>query len=45
MTSSTFNTYNRYLKAHLIAIYDIMLSPIKKHGAIAFFNLINHLHE
>mgnify|MGYP001085231276 CR=1 FL=1 len=45
MTSNALNTYNRYIKAHLIAIDDIMLFPIKKHEAVAFFNLINHLHE
>lgn len=45
MTSSALNTYNRLTKAHLIAIDDIMLFPIKKHEAVAFFNLINHLHE
>lgn len=45
MTSSALNTYNRLLKSHLLAIDDIMLFPIKKHEAIAFFNLINHLHE
>jgi DNA replication protein DnaC len=45
MTSGALNTYNRLLKAHLVAIDDIMLFPIKKHEAVAFFNLINHLHE
>ena len=45
MTSSALNTYNRYLKAHVIAIDDIMLFPIKKPEAVALFNLINHLHE
>jgi len=45
MTSSALNAYNRLLRAHLIAIDDIMLFPIKKHEAVAFFNLINHLHE
>lgn len=45
MTSTALNWYNRYLKAHLIAIDDIMLLPIKKHEAVAFFNLINQLHE
>jgi DNA replication protein DnaC len=45
MTSSALNAYNRYVRAHLIAIDDIMLLPIKKHEAVAFFNLINHLHE
>ena len=45
MTSRAMNAYNRYLRAHLIAIDDIMLRPIKKHEAVAFFNLFNHLHE
>jgi DNA replication protein DnaC len=45
MTSAALNSYNRLLKAHLVAIDDIMLFPIKKHEAVAFFNLINHLHE
>ncbi|NTV19232.1 MAG: ATP-binding protein [Bacteroidales bacterium] len=45
MTSSGLNAYNRFIRAHLIAIDDIMLFPVKKHEAVAFFNLINHLHE
>jgi DNA replication protein DnaC len=45
MVSSALGTYNRLIKAHLIAIDDIMLLPIKKHEAVAFFNLINQLHE
>ncbi|MEI6823806.1 MAG: IS21-like element helper ATPase IstB [Bacteroidota bacterium] len=45
MTASALSNYNRYLKAHLIAIDDIMMLPIKKHEAVSFFNLINHLHE
>jgi len=45
MVSSALGTYNRLIKAHLIAIDDIMLLPIKKHEAVGFFNLINHLHE
>ena len=45
MTSSAMNTYNRYLRAHLVAIDDIMLLPVKKHEAVAFFNMVNHLHE
>ncbi len=45
MTSRAMNAYNRYQRAHLIAIDDIMLLPVKKHEAVAFFNLINHLHE
>ena len=45
MTAVALSTYNRYLRAHLIAIDDIMLLPIKKHEAVALFNLINFLHE
>ncbi len=37
--------YNRLLNSHLIAIDDIMLMPIQKEEATAFFNLINALHE
>jgi DNA replication protein DnaC len=44
MTSSALGAYNRLLKAHLIAIDDIMLLPIKKQEAVTFFNMINHLH-
>ena len=44
ITSSALGAYNRLLKAHLIAIDDIMLLPLKKSEAISFFNLINHLH-
>ncbi len=29
----------------MIAIDDIMMFPVKKHEAVALFNLINHLHE
>lgn len=45
LTSTALGKYNRLLKAHLIAIDDIMMFPIKKHEAVAFFNLINHLHQ
>ena len=45
ITAMTLATYNRLLKAHLIAIDDIMLFPIKKNESVALFNLINHLHE
>lgn len=45
ITAMALATYNRLLKAHLIAIDDIMLFPIKKNESVALFNLINHLHE
>ena len=38
-------TYNRILKANLVAIDEIMLFPVKKENATGFFNLINALHE
>lgn len=45
LTTSALGYYNRLLKAHLIAIDDIMLFPIKKHESVSLFNLINSLHE
>lgn len=45
MTPSAMSTYNRWIKADLIAIDDIMLFPVKKEDATGFFNLINTLHE
>ena len=34
MTSTALNTYNRFIRAHLIAIDDIMLFPVKKYEAV-----------
>jgi DNA replication protein DnaC len=45
MTSTALGKYNRLIKAHLVAIDDIMMFPMKKHEAVGFFNLIDHLHE
>ncbi len=45
MTSSAMNAYNGMLKCNLIAIDDIMLMPMKKEESVAFFNLVNALHE
>jgi len=45
LSSSALGTYNKLLKAYLLAIDDIMLFPMKKDEAVGFFNLINHLHE
>lgn len=42
---SAMTTYNRLLKADIVAIDDIMLFPVKKEDAAGFFNLINTLHE
>lgn len=45
MSMSALTTYNKWLKADLLAIDDIMLFPVKKEEAASFFNLINSLHE
>jgi DNA replication protein DnaC len=45
ITVSSMNAYNRLLKANIVAIDDIMLFPINKAQAVAFFNMIDHLHE
>jgi len=45
MTSSALGKYNRLLKSQLLAIDDIMMFPMKKNEAVAFFNLIDNLHE
>lgn len=42
---SAMTSYNRLLKADLVAIDDIMLFPVKKEDAAGFFNLVNALHE
>ncbi len=42
---SALTTYNKWLKADLLAIDDIMLFPVKKEESASFFNLINSLHE
>ncbi len=45
ISTTATGRYNQVLRAHLIAIDDIMLMPIQKEEATAFFNLINALHE
>lgn len=45
ISSSAMATYSKMTKCNLLAIDDIMLMPMKKEEAVAFFNLINHLHE
>lgn len=37
--------YNRILRCELICIDEITLMPLKKEESVAFFNLINALHE
>ena len=45
LSTSAMMTYNRIVHAGLLASDDIMLFPVKKEEATAFFNLINTLHE
>ena len=37
--------YNRILRCQAICIDEITLMPLKREEAVAFFNLINALHE
>jgi len=37
--------YKRLLKANMIFIDDVMLYPLEKSLAIAFFNFIKHIYE
>ena len=45
MSSAAMNAYKRILRLNLLGIDDIMLMPMKKEESVAFFNLINTLHE
>lgn len=45
VSSSAMSAYNRMLKLNLLGIDDIMLMPMKKEESVAFFYLINTLHE
>lgn len=37
--------YARIIKAHVLVIDDIMMFPVTQEDAVAFFNLINELHD
>lgn len=37
--------YKRIMRSHLLVIDDIMMFPVTKQDAIAFFNLVNELHD
>ena len=45
LSPSAMTAYNKLLRAHLVAIDDIMLFSINKQYSVGFFNLINALHE
>lgn len=45
VSSSAMSAYKHLTKCNLVGIDDIMLMPMKKEEAVAFFNLINLLYE
>lgn len=45
MTKTAATEYRRIMKANLLVIDDIMMFPVSKDDAVAFFNLINELHQ
>lgn len=45
VTRSAGAEYRRILKSHLLVIDDIMMFPVTHEDAVAFFNLINELHD
>lgn len=45
ITRSAAIEYKRITKAHLLVIDDIMMFPVTQQDAVAFFNLINELHD
>ena len=45
ITRSGKAEYNRFLKAQLLIIDDMMMFPVEKNDANRLFHLINHLHE
>ncbi len=45
MTRKSATEYKRITSAHLLVIDDIMMFPVTKQDGVAFFNLINELHD
>ena len=45
ITRTAAADYKRILKSHLLVIDDIMMFPVTQPDAVAFFNLINELHN
>ena len=45
VSSSAMSAYKHLTKCNLVGIDDIMLMPMKKEEAVAFFNLVNILYE
>jgi len=45
VTRNAAAEYKRILKSHLLVIDDIMMFPVTQQDAVAFFNLVNELHD
>ena len=45
ITRTAAAEYKRIIKSHLLVIDDIMMFPVTQQDGIAFFNLINELHD
>ena len=45
ITRNAAAEYKRILKSHLLVIDDIMMFPVTQSDAVAFFNLVNELHD
>ena len=45
VSTSALSAYKHLTKCNLVGIDDIMLMPMKKEEAVAFFNLVNLLYE
>jgi DNA replication protein DnaC len=45
ITRTAMAEYKRILKSHLLVIDDIMMFPVTGQDAVAFFNLVNQLHD
>ncbi len=45
VTRKAATEYKRIINAHLLVIDDIMMFPVTQEDAVAFFNLINELHD
>lgn len=45
VTRTAAAQYRRILKANLLVIDDIMMFPVTPQDAVAFFNLVNELHD
>lgn len=45
ITKSAATEYLRIIRSHLLVIDDIMMFPVTQQDSVAFFNLINELHD